>query len=137
MALPLQATNCGDTIQLVRGLAPLIPRMKGRMCLKKRTNEIKIRLSPAELTTLNEHAKKAGLSREEFCRRAIKGAQIKEAPPADLPKLTWEVRRVGSNIDQILKIANARGLLDVPQLRKAISDLRDVEKLIVSTYTGR
>lgn len=105
--------------------------------MKKRTNEIKIRLSPTELTTLNEHARKAGLSREEFCRRAIKGAQIKEAPPADLPKLTREVRRVGSNIDQILMIANARGLLDVPQLRKAISDLRDVEMLIVSTYTGR
>jgi len=43
---------------------------------------------------------------------------------------------VGNNIDQILTIANARGLLDVPQLRKAMADLRDVEKLIADAYSA-
>lgn len=45
-----------------------------------------------------------------------------------------EVRRVGNNINQILLIANTRGLLDVPELRKAILELREVEKKIVSSY---
>ena len=39
------------------------------------------------------------------------------------------------NIDQLLKIANTKGLLDVPQLRKALADNRAVEKLIVDAYT--
>ena len=49
--------------------------------------------------------------------------------------LIREVRRVGYNIDQLLKIANAKGLLDVPQLRKALADNRAVEKMIMETYT--
>jgi hypothetical protein len=31
-------------------------------------------------------------------------------------------------------IANAKGILNIPDLRKAIDDLREVEKLIVSQY---
>ena len=104
--------------------------------MKKRIQEIKIRFSPDELASLNEQVKKAGISREQFCRNAIQGVAIRENPPADLHKLIWEIRRVGNNIDQILTIANARGLLDVPQLRKAMADLRDVEKLIADAYSA-
>ena len=103
--------------------------------MKKRIQEIKIRFSPDELAALNEQVKKAGISREQFCRNAIQGVAIRENPPADLHKLIWEIRRVGNNIDQILMIANARGLLDVPQLRKAMADLRETEKLIADTYS--
>ena len=42
---------------------------------------------------------------------------------------------MGYNIDQLLKRANSIGLLDVPQLRKALEDNRAVEKMIVDTYT--
>ena len=104
--------------------------------MKKRIQEIKIRFSPDELAALNEQVKKTGISREQFCRNAIQGVAIRENPPADLHKLIWEIRRVGNNIDQILTIANARGLLDVPQLRKAMADLRDVEKLIADAYSA-
>ena len=48
--------------------------------------------------------------------RILNGAVVKEAPPAELPLLIREVRRVGYNIDQLLKRANSIGLLDVPQL---------------------
>lgn len=70
-----------------------------------------------------------------FVRSAVSGAEIKEAPGADITKLIYEVRRVGINIDQILKIANTKGLLDVPQLRKALEDNRAVERMIVDAYT--
>ena len=102
--------------------------------MKKRNHEIKIRISPDELTTLNEQAQRAGISREQFCRNAIQGVVIRENPPADLYKLIWEIRRAGNNIDQILMIANAKGILNIPDLRKAIDDLREAEELIVSQY---
>ena len=102
--------------------------------MKKRTHEIKIRLSQAELDSLNAQVGRTQLSREQFCRNAIRGVAIRENPPADLYKLIWEIRRVGNNIDQILTIANAKGLLDVPHLRQSLSDLREVEKLIAATY---
>ena len=60
---------------------------------------------------------------------------MKEAPPADVPVLIREVRRVGNTLNQIMKRANALGLMDVPQLRKALDENRVVEKLIVDAYT--
>ena len=79
-------------------------------------------------------SKKTGISREQFCRNAIQGVAIRENPPVDLYKLIWEIRRAGNNIDQILMIANSKGILNIPDLRKAIDDLRETEKLIVSQY---
>ena len=102
--------------------------------MKQRNHEIKIRFSPDELAALNAQVKKTGISREHFCRNAIQGVAIRENPPVDLHKLIWEIRRVGNNIDQILMIANSKGILNIPDLRKAIDDLRETEKLIVSQY---
>ena len=73
--------------------------------------------------------------RESFCRHLLNGAEIKEAPSADVPMLINEVRRVGYNIDQILRMANARGMLDVPKLREALTENRKVEKMITAAYT--
>ena len=102
------------------------------MIVLKRTLEMKVRFTKTELDALT---KKAGLSREGYCRRVLNGTEVKEAPPADVPVLIQEVRRVGNNLNQIMKRANALGLLDVPQLRKALEDNRAVEKLIADTYT--
>ena len=134
MALPLQATDLLQQIPLVRGLPPLIPRHERRVIMRKRNNRIVFYLNDKELATLDRKVKKAGRSREAFIRNAVADIQIKEAPPADLHKLIWEIRRVGNNIDQILMIANSKGILNIPDLRKAIDDLREVEKLIVSQY---
>ena len=103
--------------------------------MRKRTNQIIIRLSDAELNALNKQVKRTRLSREQFCRNAIQGVTIREKPPADVPRLIQEIRRVGSNISQILMIANSQGLLNIPDLHKAILDIREVEKLIVYQYT--
>ena len=94
-----------------------------------------LRFTKAEMDTLTKKSRRAGLSREGYRRRILNGVEVKEAPPADVPMLIREVRRVGYNIDQILKRANFIGLLDVPQLRKALEDNRAVEKLIADTYT--
>lgn len=101
----------------------------------RRIYEIKIRLSEDEKNSITMKADRAGLSREEFCRRILRGAEVKEHPPADLPYFIRELRRVGSNINQILKIANSLHLLDVPKVREALEDMRKLEKLIVRTYS--
>ena len=103
--------------------------------MRNRTNSIIIRLSDEELADLNEKVSRVGGSRERFIRQCISGVAIKERPPVDVPKLIQEVRRVGINLNQILRIANASGLLDAPQLRKAMEQNREVEVLIVDAYT--
>ena len=105
------------------------------MIVLKRTLEMKVRFTKTELDALTKKARKSGLSREGYCRRVLNGVEVKEVPPADVPVLIQEVRRVGNNLNQIMKRANALGLLDVPQLRKALEDNRAVEKLIADAYT--
>ncbi len=101
----------------------------------KRTLEMKIRFTRAELDALTKKSRKAGLSREGYCRRILNGAVVKEAPPAELPLLIREVRRVGYNIDQLLMIAHTKNWLIAKELEKALESNRAVEKMIVDTYT--
>ena len=102
--------------------------------MRTRNHRVVFYLNDKEFEAFEEKAKRSSRSREAFIRRAIQEVQIKELPPADLHKLIWEIRRVGNNIDQILMIANTKGILNIPDLRKAIDDLREAEKLIVSQY---
>ena len=101
----------------------------------KRTLEMKIRFTRGELDALTKKSRKAGLSREGYCRRILNGAVVKENPPADVPTLIREVRRVGYNIDQLLLIARARNWLSAKELEKALESNRRTEKLIMDTYT--
>ena len=103
--------------------------------MKKRNCRFEIRFTKDELSDLTKKARKARLTNAAFIRCAVRGTAVKEVPPADVPVLIREVRRVGDSLNQIMKRANAIGLLDVPQLRKALEDNRTVEKLIVDTYT--
>ena len=99
-----------------------------------RNCRFELRLSKDELADLTKKARKAKLTNAAFIRRAIRDLEVKEAPAVDVPYLLNEVRRVGYNINQILKIANAQGLVDVPQLRKALDENRRVVKQITEAY---
>ena len=102
--------------------------------MRTRNHRIVFYLNDKEFEAFEQKAKRTSRSREDFIRKDVAEVQIKEAPPADLHKLIWEIRRVGNNIDQILMIANAKGILNIPDLRKAIDALREVENLIISQY---
>ena len=99
-----------------------------------RNCRFELRLSKAELNDLTKKARKARLTNAGFIRRAIRDQEVKEAPPVDVPILIREVRRVGYNIDQVLKIARAQDLVDVPQLRKALEENRALVKQITNIY---
>lgn len=103
--------------------------------MRKRNCRVEIYFTKTELETLTKKVRKSGLSREGYCRRILNGAVVKEAPPAEVPMLIREVRRVGYNIDQLLMIARTKNWLVVKELEKALESNRAVEKLIVDTYT--
>lgn len=103
--------------------------------MAERTRRCEIRFTKSEYHNLMAKAEKAGISVSALIHESVDDCEVKAASPADLHKLIWEIRRIGSNIDQIIMIANARGLLDVPQLHKAMADLRDAEKMIADAYS--
>ena len=100
----------------------------------KRTCAMTLRFHRSELEALTQKARKAKMSRESYCRAVLNGSEVKEGPNADVAQLINQVRKVGYNIDQILKIANGQGLVDVPQLRKALEETHQVAQQIIKAY---
>ena len=90
-----------------------------------RNSRFEMRLTKSEFTDLTRKA-----------RKAVAGTEVKEAPPADVPVLIMEVRKVGSSLNQILKIAEAKRLMDASEIRIALAENRAVEKMISKAYGG-
>jgi hypothetical protein len=76
------------------------------------------------------------LSRETYIRNVLNGKVVKEAPPTEFYELIREIRMIGHNINQILKFANIKGLLDVPKLRRELNNLRSTEKMLWATFSN-
>lgn len=77
-----------------------------------------LRLTQAEMEVLTRKAKEAKMPREAFIRRVLNGAKIIAKPPADYYKLIVEVRKVGSNLNQLVKRAQSLDFIDIPALQK-------------------
>ena len=102
--------------------------------MKNKDCRMEIRLSEKEKKILERKCKKAKLTYSELIRRLIMNCKIAEAPPADYYELICEVRRTGANINQLLKVANSIGILDVPKIRTALEDNRKTEQMLWNTF---
>lgn len=102
----------------------------------KRNCRLDVRLTKDEFYDLTKKARKAGITTSAFVRHAIAGTEVKQAPPADVPVLIRELRRVGYNVDQTLKRANSNGFVDMPQFRKDMADVRKAVQVVLQTYYG-
>ena len=99
-----------------------------------RSHMILFRVSPKEYEAINENKEKAGLRLSEYARRMLMGDTIVEAPPADMNILIREIKRVGSNLNQVLKKLNVLGIAHPLELERCAEDIRDVLNLIYDTY---
>ena len=95
--------------------------------MQKRTIPIVFRVDEKEYTELMDMVEKAGIPRERFLRKVVSGCHIHEAPPVDFYRLIREINRIGSNIEQILRVANTKHFIDVPRLRKDLDELEAIE----------
>jgi len=106
-----------------------------------RNHEIKVRLSADELKRLDRKVSKSGMkSREEFCRACFRNAEIKEPPPKDFFVLITEVRRVGSNLNQVARRLNSYLPGERPsatEVDEAIKSVNNTIDLLYSSYTTK
>ena len=103
--------------------------------MRKRSHRVVFYLDDEEFSAFIEKVKRTSLSREGFIRNMLAGVVIKESPPADIPYLLREIKRIGNNINQIFRIANANGFVDAPRLRSALDDLSKANQLVYTAYT--
>lgn len=106
------------------------------MAIKKedRSVQVHFRVTQKEFEEINENKEKTGLRLSEYARRMLMGETIVEAPPADLSILIREIKRVGSNLNQLIKKLNVLGVAHHLELDRCAQDLHEVINLIYETY---
>ena len=99
-----------------------------------RSTRLFIRVTPDEYEIVKERTAKTGLNISEYARRILMGKTIVEAPPADLNILIREMKRVGSNLNQLLKKLNVLGIAHTLELERCAADIHEALNLIYQTY---
>ncbi len=99
-----------------------------------RSVQFLIRITPNEYAIYKENSIKSGLNMSEYARRILSGEKVVAAPPADLNYLIREIKRVGSNLNQVLKKLNVLGIAHPLELERCAHDIHEVLDLIYKTY---
>ena len=97
-------------------------------------HQIHFRVTPKEYEMIRTNQTKTGLRMSEYARKLLMGNVVVTAPPADLNILIREIKRVGSNLNQLLRKLNSLGIAHSYELDNCASDIQEVLKLIYQTY---
>ena len=74
--------------------------------MRKRPIAVLFRLTEQEHQHLKEQVDLSGYSTEKYIRSLIAGAEMKPRPPGELSEILRQLSGIGTNINQIAKIAN-------------------------------
>lgn len=96
---------------------------------RHRSEVMKLRLSPDELTYITEQAKLAGVSRTDYLVAAARGKPV--IVINDVPKLLLELRREGVNLNQAVRLAHETGSVDLPELQLALQRCAEAQAEVV------
>lgn len=95
------------------------------MGLSKRSRQhaFLVRLNDDEMERLTANQVRSGLSREAYVRRVLDGVVIKEIPPLEYHELKNALLKIGRNLNQIARIANATHDIRQQQYNRQVEKL--------------
>lgn len=106
--------------------------------MSERKYEFHIYLNEEEKDALCKLSEITKLSKSQLIREIILGYSPPEGPPANYGELIYQLRSLGNNINQILRIARTNGILNPVELEKHLSELRTIEdKMHLAFYLNR
>lgn len=100
----------------------------------KRTVMILFRVTQNEYEVIKKNSAASGMSMSEFIRKTLMGKKIVSAPPADFPFLIREIKRVGNNLNQVLRKLNILGIAHSLDLEQCQTEIVEIEKLLYRTF---
>ena len=96
---------------------------------------IKVRLTTEEKDLLKEQSERTGRSMSDVIRAAWKKMKIVELPPADFQETVVQLRRIGSDLGQLTRAANA-GEINIPEIRKTLSEISALDRKLTKILSG-
>ena len=88
--------------------------------------KVTVRLSSKEHAHLKKQADNAGLKMEPYIRRLIAGKEVKPLPSEELLNIYKELNHIGTNINQIARIANSNRYISGKKLNELDEMLSDI-----------
>ena len=103
--------------------------------MRTRNKEIKVRFTEKELAELDAKVARTYLSRENYIRGVLAGYEIMEAPDVDARELMIQLRKVGTNLNHLVFLAQCQNFIDLPELRKVTNALWECNRAVMKAYT--
>ena len=98
--------------------------------MRKRNHVIPVRLNAREVRELNEQVERSGLSREEFMRSLILGAQVHAKPCEHPPGLLRKIAGLCNNANQLAHVANGCGMAGEENIREMLRMTKETWRLV-------
>ena len=98
--------------------------------MRRRANQIIIRLNDEELSLLRRKVQESGLSMTKFFRTVIVSGEVKPLPPELVTDMQRQIRGVGRNVNQITKLAHISGKVSMETLLQISAAQEKIEKLL-------
>ena len=98
--------------------------------MRKRNHVIPVRLNAREVRELNEQVERSGLSREEFMRSLILGAQVHAKPCEHHADLLRKVAGLCNNANQLAHVANGCGMAGEESIREMLRMTKETWRLV-------
>ena len=95
-----------------------------------------MRMSDEDFAELDAQSLRTGVPKSEIIRRAWKHLHVAEMPSGDFLAMARELRKIGTNLNQLAKIANVRGNIDATKVRAALDDVIDIDRKIRQMIGG-
>ena len=96
---------------------------------------ILLRLSKDEFDRVTKLAQATVLSREAFIREALRGTTIRERPPAEYGEIVRELRRIGSNVHQLLIKARTLEFVDEIMLQETVDAIHRMDRVFTGSFS--
>jgi uncharacterized protein (DUF1778 family) len=96
---------------------------------------IKVRLTAEEKDLLKEQSERTGRSMSDVIRAAWKKMRIVELPPADFTETVVQLRRIGSDLGQLNRAANA-GKVNIPEIKETLSEISVLDRKLTKILSG-
>ena len=90
-----------------------------------RQRKVTFRVSDDELRALRRKVEKTGYSQEAYLRSLIRGMVPPDKPPPDYHAMMHELRKIGTNLNQIAYKANRLREIDSEKYEEAAQRLAD------------
>ena len=102
--------------------------------MRKRQCELTVRLTKDELRSLDEKVKRTIFKREEFCRRALAGKEIKEIFPPSFTILLMAFRNHCNVLRLLLEKASGTSPKAAKMLRAALDEAHRWDERMITVY---